>query len=132
MDILDDIVAIKKLDKNHTASSIKHIPDQCKQAWEETQKLVFPENFSNIKNILVAGMGGSAYGIRIVKSLYDKERLMDVPIELANNYWLPGYTGPNSLVIPDLRKRLYPRPNRRKEWRQKFPASLPEGRSEVF
>lgn len=99
MNILDDLNQIRKIDSKNVAFSISSLAFQIKDSWEKTQAIDFPPNFTEIDNIVVAGMGGSTYGARIVKSLYDGAQLTKVPIELVNNYWLPGYINTNSLVI---------------------------------
>ena len=94
---LDDINAIKKLDKSNMLSSIMAIPDQCQQAWKETKVLDFPADYSQVKNIVVSGMGGSALGAQIIKSLFSREML--IPLEIVNDYHLPVYVDENTLVI---------------------------------
>lgn len=94
---LNDIKAIKGLDKANMLSSIEAFPDQCQQAWEEATKVSIPESYKKIKNIVVSGMGGSALGAHVIKSLYSKE--MAVPLEIINNYHLPFYINEESLVI---------------------------------
>lgn len=51
----------------------------------------------DIKNIVIAGMGGSALAADIAKVLlrYD----VDVPLEVVKSYTLPGYVSHNTLVI---------------------------------
>lgn len=99
MNNLDNISAIKKLDQGKSLESIRQLPDQCKQAWEESTALCFPQSFKNVASVVICGMGGSSYGARIVKSLYDGTEMAKIPVELVNNYWLPGYVKEDSLVI---------------------------------
>lgn len=95
----DDLKKIKALDKKNAFDSIKQLPQQINQAWIESFAIDFPPEYKNVNNIVIAGMGGSTYGGRIVKSLYDGAEFTKVPIELANNYWLPGYVNEKTLVI---------------------------------
>ncbi len=99
MNNLDDLSKIKILDKKNALDSINQLPLQIQQAWQESNSLEFPQTYKETKNIVICGMGGSTYGTRIIKSLYDSAAMTKIPIELANNYWLPGYVGENSLVI---------------------------------
>lgn len=99
MNNLDDITQIKLLDKKNALDSIVQLPSQCRQAWMESYSIKFPRDFKNVANIVISGMGGSSYGVRIVKSLYDGTEITKVPLELANNYWLPGYVNDKTLVI---------------------------------
>lgn len=100
MNNLDDITQINLLDKKNALDSIRQLPSQCQQAWQESFAIDFPKNYiKDIRNIVVSGMGGSTYGVRVIKSLYDGAEFTKIPIELVNNYWLPGYVNNNSLVI---------------------------------
>jgi glucose/mannose-6-phosphate isomerase len=56
-----------------------------------------PEEYKQIHNIVVAGMGGSRFTPRIVKELYYDS--ITLPYELVDTYALPRYVRDNSLVI---------------------------------
>lgn len=99
MQDLDNIDHIKLQDTKNVLTSITLLPDQCEQAWHDTQSMVFPQEYKQVKHIVCAGMGGSAYGARIVKSLFDSSPTTHIPMELSNTYWLPGYVGQDTLVI---------------------------------
>lgn len=99
MNILDNISAIKSLDKKNALGSIKQLPQQIAQSWQEGRNIVFPESYKNVTEVVICGMGGSTYGGRIVKSLYDGAQYTKIPVELANGYYLPGYVDSNTLVI---------------------------------
>lgn len=99
MNKLDDLTQIKSLDKKKALDSIKQLPSQISQAWQESFVLNIPSEYKSVNNIVVSGMGGSTYGVRIIKSLYDGAEMSKVPIELSNGYWLPGYVNEKSLVI---------------------------------
>lgn len=97
MNILDNLDHIKRLDKSNVLESIDLFPKQCLQALEETEKLKININKSKIKNILVTGMGGSAFASEIVKTLF-KDKI-DLPYEINRDYILPYYINNKSLVI---------------------------------
>lgn len=97
MDILDDLEKIKKIDKGNTLDSIEAMPEQLLAAWKETKKIKISKDYRNAKNIVITGMGGSALGGRIVKSLFEKE--LKVPLFINTEYQLPGFVDKNSLVI---------------------------------
>ncbi|KKQ97540.1 MAG: Bifunctional phosphoglucose/phosphomannose isomerase [Candidatus Woesebacteria bacterium GW2011_GWB1_39_12] len=79
------------------AHTIRAYPLQLKQAWEEINTLFIPEDYKNVSNVVVSGMGGSALGARIIDSyIVDKIRL---PIEIYTEYHLPNYVNKNTLVI---------------------------------
>jgi glucose/mannose-6-phosphate isomerase len=89
--------AISEIDKKNCYLSITSLSKQIKQAWEETENLEFPSDYSQAKNIILCGMGGSAYPAYIIKSIYSGQ--LKVPFELVNGYNLPGYIDENSLVL---------------------------------
>lgn len=94
---LDNLEEIKKLDKSNIRDSVGGFADQVEQTLEEFEKLKPPENYQNIKNILLIGMGGSTYGGRIIKTLY--AGALKVPFDVASDYRIPNYINEESLVI---------------------------------
>lgn len=96
---LDDTSHIKKIDSSQVLSSLMTLHLQCEQAWQEGYNVDYPEVFQQAENIVICGMGGSSYGTRMIKSLYDGAKTAKVPISLCNNYHLPGYVNERSLVI---------------------------------
>ena len=70
---------------------------QCKQAWNESRSIVFPEEYSSVKNIVVCGMGGSRFTPRTVKELF-RDRI-SVPYEIVDDYDVPAYVNNETLVI---------------------------------
>ena len=97
MNLLDDLAKIKKIDTAGVLESIDSFTDQCLQALAETQKLNLLNIAGKIDNIVVAGMGGSAFTPEIVKTLFSQEIL--VPYEIIREYHLPGFVNKRTLVI---------------------------------
>lgn len=88
---------IEKFDKGNVLESIRRLPAQVEQAWEEVSSLKIPKACAAVNNVVICGMGGSALGGRIVDSLMaDRVR---TPIEVISDYDVPNYVGPKSLVI---------------------------------
>src|SRR3989344_4979425 len=79
------------------ADTIRCYPLQLKQSWDEISSMYVPDDYKNIENIVFCGMGGSALGARIVDS-YALDQLR-VPLEIFNEYKLPGYANEKSLVV---------------------------------
>lgn len=75
--------------------SIKALPSQCLQAWEESARIIFPENYSGIENLVVCGMGASGLPGHIVTSVFQTK----IPVALVNDYRLPVWAGPKTLVF---------------------------------
>lgn len=95
--ILDSREEIEKLDTNQGLFSIEHIGSQIKQTWEETRKIEFPTEYKNVRNIVVAGMGGSAYGTHVIQTLFKDE--LTVPVFSIPDYTLPSWVNEHTLVL---------------------------------
>ncbi|MBI4100194.1 SIS domain-containing protein [Candidatus Microgenomates bacterium] len=93
---LDDKKKIQELDKSQMLESIEALPQQCLQAWEETRQLPIPENYKDIENIVVSGMGGSALGSAVIKANFGQDL---PPLEIVNDYHLPQYVNEKTLVV---------------------------------
>lgn len=94
--ILDSREEIKKIDKSGALASAEALADQVRHAWKDVQKLEFTPQ-SEIKNVVIAGMGGSGLGGHVIKYLF-KEQLT-VPFEKVNSYTLPGHIDQHTLVV---------------------------------
>ncbi|MDO8499621.1 MAG: SIS domain-containing protein [bacterium] len=96
VNILDSFTELRKLDSKNMLGSLQSLSKQMAQIKEQTAKLKL-KPLKGIKNIVVAGTGGSALGAHIIKSVFYNE--LAVPLEIVNNYHLPHYVNKNSLVI---------------------------------
>lgn len=94
---LSNLEEIKKLDPKNVYGSTELILDQCSQIWEDSKPLSFSKEYSNIKNIVFSGMGGSALGAQVVYHLFKNE--LKVPFYINNDYHLPGFANENTLVF---------------------------------
>jgi glucose/mannose-6-phosphate isomerase len=94
---LANLNAIKKHDKSNVYGSINVLPDQIAQAWEETQRINFPQDYKNCDNIVIAGMGGSLFNYYFAQALYAE--YLKIPIVAANSYELPGFVGSKTLFF---------------------------------
>ncbi|HUS52307.1 MAG TPA: SIS domain-containing protein [Candidatus Bathyarchaeia archaeon] len=97
MKILDDLGAMKKIDQSNSLGSITAFPQQLRQNWDQISKLKTPSECEGAKNIVVAGMGGSAIGGRIARSLGEKE--LKIPFYVNTEYQLPEFVDETSLVV---------------------------------
>ncbi len=95
--ILDSLEEIQKIDKNNVLGSVQSLADQVKDAWEQVSSLEVNVDTSRVKNIIVAGMGGSQLGPDVIKRVFKSE--LDVPLEIYNDYHLPAYAGEDSLIL---------------------------------
>jgi glucose/mannose-6-phosphate isomerase len=97
MNILDSPGKIREADSQVTLTTICSFADQVRQAWGEVNKLELPQKLRGAKNIILAGMGGSALPGIILKSL--ETSLLRVPFEIVSGNNLPGYANNDTLVI---------------------------------
>lgn len=95
--ILNNIKAITKVDKGVLIRHISGFCDQCQEAVDITKaSMKFPKP-KKIQNISIIGMGGSAIGGDLLKSLLIDES--QIPIIINRNYILPNYINEKSLVF---------------------------------
>jgi glucose/mannose-6-phosphate isomerase len=95
--ILDSREDMAKLDVSNALGSIEMLGSQVQQIWTEAQKLVVPENYSDVTNVVVAGMGGSALGAHVIQTVFKEE--LHVPVVIAPDYTVPNYVNEHTLVI---------------------------------
>jgi glucose/mannose-6-phosphate isomerase len=93
---LDNIDEIKKLDPKDVLGSTNLFTAQCDQILNES-KLSYPDEYKNLKNVIVCGMGGSAYGGYVVQTLFKDS--LKVPVISNNDYELPAFASSDSLIL---------------------------------
>ncbi|MBO2519694.1 bifunctional phosphoglucose/phosphomannose isomerase [Limnochorda sp.] len=94
--LLDDRQACQALDPSDMAGAIHGLPEQCEEAWRGAQSADLPP-WERPRQVVVLGMGGSAIGAELVAGLL--EGSAPVPIAVHRGYGVPGYVGPETLVI---------------------------------
>lgn len=95
---LKDLEQIKKLDPKDVYGSTSMFSDQCQQIVDlYFDKDFFPPEYKHVKNVVICGMGGSAYGGHVVNSLYANDA--SVPILVRSDYHLPSYVNKHTLVL---------------------------------
>lgn len=85
------------LDKSNMEGSIDELYLQLEQTWGEVKNIPIEEKYKQAENIVVVGMGGSALGPHVVKSIYFDS--LKVPLEIVNGYDLPGYANDKTLIV---------------------------------
>lgn len=91
---------IRQLDPKDVYGSTKMFAAQCQQMldeWYDNPDLLVPEDYKNIKNIVICGMGGSAYGAHVTQSLYSN--VIRVPVIPLSDYHMPAFVDAGTLVI---------------------------------
>ncbi len=94
---LTNLEEIKKIDSKNVYRSTEMFNEQCEQVWQDAKNIQFPENFKNVHNIILAGMGGSSYGGYVVQTLFKGS--LKIPLIVNNDYHLPDFANQSSLVI---------------------------------
>ncbi|MDZ4723857.1 MAG: bifunctional phosphoglucose/phosphomannose isomerase [candidate division Zixibacteria bacterium] len=98
MSTLDSIQDIRSLDPGNMYNRIFDFPEQLTDAQKISAAWkIDAQGFAGIKNIVVIGMGGSAIGGDLVRSLLANKLL--VPFQVCRNYVLPEYVDDETLVI---------------------------------
>ncbi len=96
--ILDDLDYVRSRDPENMYNKIFDLPEQMKKALKTAEVWkITPNDFPDVKNIVVIGMGGSAIGGELIRSYLSSELL--VPFEVCRNYELPEYVDDETLVI---------------------------------
>jgi len=85
------------IDQQNMGKAIYDFPDQLENALEIGLKFKLINHFENIRNIVVAGMGGSAIGGDVCRVLTSNE--LSVPLSVCRNYSLPNWVNHHTLVI---------------------------------
>ncbi len=95
--ILDDLEALRRLDRGDMLGAAAALPAQVRDAWSITRSLVVPDTYRGVNAVAVLGMGGSAIGGDLVRAIW-ADRLR-VPVEVVRGYDLPAWVGPSTLVV---------------------------------
>jgi len=94
---LNNLQAFKAIDTEDMLSHIDGLPVQLEKAWELGKQLPLPE-WSGVRQVIIAGMGGSAIGADLLAAYC--EPLCRVPILVHRDYNLPAWArGPETLCI---------------------------------
>jgi glucose/mannose-6-phosphate isomerase len=92
--MLDEADFIARYDKENALGVIGGLPEQLQHDYPETPGL---PKADEVKNVVLAGMGGSAQPGEFIKTwLGDR---LPVPFVIARDYALPGFVGPETLVV---------------------------------
>lgn len=93
---LDSLTEIAQLDRENMLGSIGLLGEQLDHAWEATRTIEIKPR-TPLRQLIIAGMGGSALGADVISSLYP-DRLR-VPLLTVRDYHLPAWVDASTLVI---------------------------------
>jgi glucose/mannose-6-phosphate isomerase len=94
---IDTVERIRAGDREDMLGRIKEVPQQIRDAWTIASRAAIPPAYADVRNVVVAGMGGSAIGGDLAAALLADE--LRVPMSVHRDYGLPAYVGRDSLVI---------------------------------
>ena len=94
---LDDVKVYQQNDPEGMLARIKELPMQCKQAWQAAMSFTLPADYADVDRVVVLGMGGSAIGGDLVRSLVQSESR--IPVIVHREYGLPAFVDDRTLVI---------------------------------
>lgn len=93
---LDDVQAFAALDPQNMLAEINGLPDQLQAAWDLSQYQPLPPG--PVRQVLIAGMGGSAIGADLLAAY--ARPVCSVPVLVHRDYGLPAWaSGPETLVV---------------------------------
>ena len=94
---LDDVMALEERDPGGMLAAIEAFSKQCSDALRLGRDVVDIPSTDGLKRIVYVGMGGSAIGGDILRSLLEDAASM--PISVYRSYRLPNMLGPDTLAI---------------------------------
>ncbi|MEA3442277.1 MAG: bifunctional phosphoglucose/phosphomannose isomerase [Chloroflexota bacterium] len=94
---LDNLETYKKYDTGGMLVHLHNLPRQCQEAWQKASEFTLPHEFRNADKIVICGMGGSAIGADLLRSLASD---MAKPIIfVSREYDLPAFVDSETLLI---------------------------------
>ncbi|MFC2065778.1 bifunctional phosphoglucose/phosphomannose isomerase [Chloroflexota bacterium] len=94
---LDNPKVFEQYDPEGMLERIHELPWQCQQAWQEAMSFDLPADYSEVDKVIILGMGGSAIGSDLVRSLAVSEARL--PVFILRDYNLPAFVDAKTLVI---------------------------------
>lgn len=94
---LDSREELQAIDSLNALGSIEQLGSQVQQIWEDSKSLEFDESYRQVKNVVVAGMGGSALGTHVIQTVFKDE--LHIPVLVVPDYELPSFVNEETLVI---------------------------------
>jgi len=88
---------LHEIDPDDMLGRIAELPQQCRDAWAKVQSLELPIKYRQTNKIVILGMGGSAIGGDLLRTLAEPE--CAVPIAINRDYTVPAFVNAETLVI---------------------------------
>jgi glucose/mannose-6-phosphate isomerase len=94
---LDDLTIHQRLDPGGMLAQLKGLPQQCHAAWNKALQFKLPTEYRDADKVVILGMGGSAIGGDLLRSL--THRLNRPLVFVLRDYDLPPFVDNRTLVI---------------------------------
>lgn len=94
---LDDRSLVERLDPQGLLGRIEALPDQCAQAWRDAPGLKLAEGYSDARELVILGMGGSAMAGDILRALVALTGRKQVSV--SRGYDIPRFVTKDTLVV---------------------------------
>jgi glucose/mannose-6-phosphate isomerase len=85
------------LDSRGMLQRVADLPQQCEDAWKWVHQFEFPDECRQVQQVVVLGMGGSAIGADLLRTVAATE--CRIPILVHRDYGLPAFVDRHTLVI---------------------------------
>ncbi len=94
---LDDVRIYDKIEPENMRGHLHGLPEQCRTAWDRASKFKLPADYADVNKVVILGMGGSAIGGDLVRSLFSGQK--KPIIFVSREYDLPAFVDDRTLVI---------------------------------
>jgi glucose/mannose-6-phosphate isomerase len=94
---LDNPQLFRDTDPEDMLARVSELPQQCRDAWANAQSLQFPDEYRQAEAVVILGMGGSAIGGDLLRTLLENE--CSVPIIVNRDYTIPAFVNKRTLAI---------------------------------
>ncbi|MBM3148639.1 MAG: bifunctional phosphoglucose/phosphomannose isomerase [Chloroflexi bacterium] len=94
---LDDPQVYRQLDPGGMLAQLHGFPEQCRTAWQKANGFKLPRGYAGVDKVVILGMGGSAIGGDLLRSLLLSNSKPIVFV--ARDYDLPAFVDDKTLVI---------------------------------
>ncbi len=88
---------IKRIDGSNMFEVLADFSQQVREASDIGGAVSLTEDYTKIRNVVICGMGGSAIGGDLLRSILQYE--IKIPVYINRNYLLPVFVGEDTLVI---------------------------------
>ncbi|MFC1957458.1 bifunctional phosphoglucose/phosphomannose isomerase [Chloroflexota bacterium] len=97
MEDLNNTKLIKQIDQEDMLIHLLEMPNLCQQAWQTAMEFNLPRDYSDVNKIIISGMGASAIGGDLIRSMVASEAKLAIFVQ--RDYDLPSFVDTQTLVI---------------------------------